>query len=123
MALLDVGQATMLANEIALLLEERKPSSVALIGCAGGNGFVQVAQAGVSRLVGIDINPKYVAYALARFGDQFPTYCADIEQPLPRISPVALIYPAFVFECVDIAKAMLNLRELCLPGERLATLL
>lgn len=126
MASPDVGQADMLANEFGVLLAEHSPSSVALIGCAGGNGFTQAADVGVGRLVGIDINPQYVADAHARFADQIPgleTYCADIEQPLPQIARVALVYAALVFEYVDISKAMLSLRELCLPGGWLATLL
>lgn len=126
MALPEVGQAEMLTNQLEGLLARHQPSSVALVGCGGGNGFVQVAEAGVKGLVGIDINPQYVADAQARFGDKIvglETLCADIEQPLSGIEPVALIYAALVFEYVDIAKAMLSLRELCVSGGSLATLL
>ncbi len=126
MALPDVGQAELLTNQLEGLLARHQPTSVALVGCAGGNGFVQVAEAGVRRLVGIDINPQYVADAQARFGDKIAgleTLCADIEQPLSGIEPVALIYAALVFEYVDIAKAMLSLRALCVSGGNLATLL
>lgn len=125
MALPDVGQAEMLANQLEGLLGRHQPTSVALIGCAGGNGFVQVAEAGIRRLVGIDINPQYVADAQARFGEKIvglETLCADIEQPLSAIEPVDLIYAALVFEYVDTAKAMRSLRALCVLGGSLATL-
>lgn len=67
MAMPDVGQAKMLANEFGELLETYAPASVALIGCAGGNGFEEAARAGVTRLVGRHINPIYIANATARY--------------------------------------------------------
>lgn len=39
MALPAVGQARMLADLFESLLREFLPQSVAIIGCAGGNGF------------------------------------------------------------------------------------
>ena len=60
MAMPDVGQAKMLANEFEELLKTYAPTSAALIGCAGGNGFEEAIKAGVTRLVGLDINPTYI---------------------------------------------------------------
>ena len=79
----------MLADQLEGLLARHEPTSVALVGCAGGNGFVQAAEAGVSRLVRIDINPQYVADAQARFGDRIagPESRAT---GLDRPGPVAL---------------------------------
>ena len=48
-----VGQAEMLADEFEALLKSHAPTAVALVGCAGGNGFDKAARAGVTRLVGI----------------------------------------------------------------------
>lgn len=42
---------------------------------------------------------------------------------MPELRPVHLIYGALVFEYVDIAKALRNLRGLCLPNGILAALL
>ena len=125
MALPDVGQAKMLANEFEELLETYAPNSVALIGCAGGNGFEEAAKAGVARLVGLDINPSYID-AKARYAGRMTgleLYCADIAGDAPELRPVDLIYGALVFEYVDIAKALKNLRGICLPGGILAALL
>lgn len=44
MASPDVGQAKMLANEFEELLKTYAPTSAALIGCAGGNGFEEAAK-------------------------------------------------------------------------------
>lgn len=126
MALPDVGQANMLVNEFEELLKAYTPTSVALIGCAGGNGFEEATKAGVTRLVGLDINPSYIADARARYADRMAgleLYCADIEGNTPELRPVDLIYGALVFEYVDVAKALKNLREICLPNGVLATLL
>jgi len=126
MALPDVGQAKMLSNEFEELLRTYSPVSAALIGCAGGNGFEEAHKAGVRRVVGLDINPAYVAEAKARYAGQIPgleLYCADIEGDMPELRPVHLIYGALVFEYVDIAKALRNLRGLCLPNGILAALL
>ncbi|WP_049853198.1 hypothetical protein [Pantoea sp. RIT-PI-b] len=67
MALPDVGQADMLSGELETLLAEYSPKSVAIAGCAGGNGFDKVINAGVTRLVGVDINPEYIADARALY--------------------------------------------------------
>lgn len=126
MALPEIGQAKMLASELEELLRTYAPGSVALIGCAGGNGFDEVAKAGAQRLVGLDINPNYLADAKTRFGQHIAgleLYCADIEGELPELQPVGLVYAALVFEYVDIGKALRNLRGICLPGGVLAALL
>jgi ubiquinone/menaquinone biosynthesis C-methylase UbiE len=126
MAMPDVGQAKMLANEFAELLKTYAPASTAIIGCAGGNGFDEAAIAGVGRVVGLDINPSYIADAEARYADRvkgLELYCADVEGDMPQIQPVHMVYGALVFEYVDIEKALRNLREICLPDAILAALL
>lgn len=126
MALPHVGQAKMIANELEELLRTYAPTSVAIIGCAGGNGFEEAAKAGVARVVGFDINPTYVADAEARYAGRIPSlelHCADIEEGAPNTGPVDLTYGALVFEYVDVAKALKSLRELCLPNGLLATVL
>jgi hypothetical protein len=59
MALPTIGQADMLSGELKRLLHDYPSEAVATIGCSGGNGFAEAASAGVSRIVGIDINPQY----------------------------------------------------------------
>ena len=126
MALPHVGQAKMIANELEELLQTYMPTSVAIIGCAGGNGFEEASTAGVARVVGLDINPAYVAEAKVRYSRLIPSlelYCADIEEGTKHVLPVELVYGALVFEYVEVANAMKNLRALCLPGGLLAAIL
>ncbi|MGB6351665.1 MAG: class I SAM-dependent methyltransferase, partial [Pseudolabrys sp.] len=126
MAMPDVGQAKMLANEFEELLKTYTPTSAALIGCAGGNGFEEAAKAGVTRLIGVDINPAYIAEAKARYAGQMmglELCCADIEGDISELRPVQVVYGALVFEYVDIAKALKNLRGICLSNGVFAALL
>ena len=60
MALPEVAQAKLLADVFHSVLAARRPSSVAVIGCAGGNGFDRIDTSITKRVVGVDINPEYV---------------------------------------------------------------
>ncbi len=125
MALPEVGQAEMLASEFEVLLKNDAPKTVALVGCAGGNGFAQAAEANVTRLVGIDINENYVEDARSRYADIIPgleLHCADIAGDMPDLEAVDLVYAALVFEYVDVPAALRNLAKLCRPKGLLAAL-
>jgi hypothetical protein len=50
-------------------------------------------------------------------------YSADIEGDMPELRSVHMVLGAFVFEYVDIAKALKNLRGICLSNGILAALL
>lgn len=119
MTLPEIAQARMLADELERAVRQHTPSSIAIIGCSGGNGFERLIGTTVERVVGIDINPTYVAAAQARFGTQFPKlalYVADIQDKLPNIMAVEMIFAALIFEFVDLHAAMHGLRRLCVPG-------
>lgn len=126
MASPDVGQAEMLASEFEVLLKSHAPETVALVGCAGGNGFDKAAEAEVTRLVGIDINEGYIKDARSRYADIIPgleLYCADIQGEIPDLQPVELVYAALVFEYVNVPAALRNICKLCRLNGILATLL
>ena len=91
MASPDVGQAEMLAKEFEALLKGHAPKTVALVGCAGGNGFDKAAEVGVARLVGIDLNARYIADAKDRYANTIPgleLHCADIQGDMPDVQAV-----------------------------------
>lgn len=126
MALPDVGQAEMLASELELLLQNHAPKVVAIIGCAGGNGFAQAAAANVTRLVGIDINEAYLEDARHRYANIIPgleLHCADIANDMLDMEAVELVYAALVFEYVDVPSALRNIAKLCRTDGLLAVLL
>jgi SAM-dependent methyltransferase len=126
MSLPRIGQADMLAMQLAALLAEWAPVSAAVIGCAGGNGFDRVDVQVTRRVVGIDINPRYIQELAYRYGATIPgleLYVRDIQEPVDRIEPVDLIYAALVLEYVDPVPVLRNLKSLCRPNGILATVL
>jgi len=126
MSLPSVGQARMLADQLALLLERHAPISVAIIGCAGGNGLDRIDSTRIERVVAVDINPEYIAAAAVRYADRLANLdlvCADVQSERLTFDPVDLIYAALVFEYVDIAATFATLKRNLRPGGALAVLL
>ena len=62
-----VGQSQLTADQLEILVRSYSPSSVAILGCAGENGFERLVDTRVSRVVGVDINPRYIEEARQRY--------------------------------------------------------
>src|SRR5690242_11821636 len=93
MSMPAIGQATMLAEQLVTLVARFHPSDVAVVGCAGGNGFDRLGS--LERLVGVDINPRYIDLAASRYADKvtgLELYVGDIQQEQQLFQPVDLIY-------------------------------
>jgi hypothetical protein len=121
-----VGQADMLATQFAQLLIKWAPTSAAVIGCAGGNGFDRLDTGITRRVVGIDINPQYIQELAYRYAATLPgleLYVRDIQEPVERIEPVDLIYAALVLEYVEPGPVLRNFKVLCRPQGVLAIVL
>jgi len=119
MALPEVGQASLLAETFERVLREYRPGSVAVIGCAGGNGFERIDPAVTRRVVGIDINADYLEQARARWEARLSgleLVEGDVQDARLRIAPVELIYVALLFEYVA-ADAALAWCRASLDGE------
>ncbi len=125
MSLPTIAQAEMLAAELSAALRRFSPESVAVVGCAGGNGFDMIPPT-IKRVVGIDINPSYIASASSRYLGRVPGlefHVADVQTaPLP-FAPVDLVYAGLVFEYVSLPATLGNLARVCHPGGRLVTVL
>lgn len=125
MSMATVGQAQLIAQHLEELVRESTPASVAVIGCAGGNGFERLVGSGVSRVVGVDINAQYVERLRERYAALLPgleLFVADIQSGERIFRPVDLLYVALVFEYVDARAAMSTLQRHCQPCGVLATL-
>lgn len=125
MSLPTIAQAEMLATEFSEALRQFSPESLAVIGCAGGNGFDRIPPS-VKRVVGVDINPSYIASVSSRYLGRVPGlefHVADIQAaPLP-FAPVDLVFAALVFEYVALPAALVNLAGVCRPGGRFVAVL
>jgi trans-aconitate methyltransferase len=128
MASPEVAQAQMIGDALAELLQLQRPRSLAVIGCAGGNGFERIHRPDTTRVVGVDINPAYLAEARRRFDgafDELELYCADIGAGAADVAfePVDLIFAALIFEYVDARVVLPRLAARLSPGGLLAILL
>ena len=125
MSLPTVAQSDMLAAQLSDALHRFTPQSVAVIGCAGGNGFDRIPSS-TTRVVGVDINPRYIAAAAARYLGRVPgleLHVADIQSGSLPFAPVDLIYAALVFEYVQLPAAFRALSSACRPGGHLIAVL
>ena len=126
MALPGVAQAGYLADTLERLVREHAPRSVAIIGCAGGNGFERLFGFNLRRVVGVDINPSYLAEAERRYTGRFPNLeliCSDITSQTCHFEPPDLIFAALVFEYIGVEAGLTSLRRLSRPGTLTATVL
>jgi trans-aconitate methyltransferase len=102
MALPFVGQADLLAERLEAAVRSRSPESLAVLGCAGGNGFERLSP--TLRVVGVDVNATYIAAARSRHAARFTRlelHAADVARDVLAIEPVDLVYAALFFEYVD----------------------
>jgi len=126
MELPEIGQALMLTETLATAVRERRPNSVAIAGCAGGNSVVRVAAMGVGRVVGIDFNPQYLAEVHRRLGRWVPgleLHLADIQRGVPDCEPVDLVFAGLILEYVEVPATLKVLRALCAPAGALVVVL
>lgn len=115
MASPEVAQAKLLGDIFERILQVRAPASVAILGCAGGNGFDRIDPQVTTRVVGIDINPLYVAKARERFQRRLPgleLVVADLQEGGVSCAPVDLVFAALLFEYVETDAVLASVRRL-----------
>ena len=126
MSLPSIRQAQMLADQFERLLVRHRPTSVAIVGCAGGNGLERIEFGQVERVVGMDINPEFIEATRARHARRLmclELHTADVQSKTLQFEPVELIFAALLFEYVDVQSALATLRRNCAPRGRMATVL
>jgi SAM-dependent methyltransferase len=119
MALPGVGQAQLLSRVFADALAAHAPRSVAVIGCAGGNGFERVSRRVTQRVVGVDLNPEYVEQARVRFAHRLPKlelFVGDVQTDSFAFAPVDLAYAGLLFVYVELGAALAGIRPMLKPG-------
>jgi SAM-dependent methyltransferase len=125
MALPGIEQAQMLSDIFACVLAKVSPRSVAVIGCAGGNGFDRIPP-DISRVVGVDLNPRFVAETESRFKDRIENLeliVGDIRSHEVSFAPVDLIFLGLVLEYVDVESVMARMPSMLTARGRIVTVL
>lgn len=126
MSLPAVGQAQMLAEQLDRALERWAPASIAIIGCAGGNGLDKIAARRIERAVAVDVNPDYIERTRVRHAHRLQgleLVCADVQSESLIYGPVDLTYAALLFEYVGVLSTLKTLRRNSRPNAVLTTVL
>jgi hypothetical protein len=126
MSLPEVGQAQMIADQFERTIMRWSPASIAVIGCAGGNGLERIAAGTVERVVAVDMNPDYIARTRLRHAQRLQALeliCADIQSESVQYEPVDLTYAALLFEYVDVPSTLKTLKRNSRPNAVLTTVL
>jgi SAM-dependent methyltransferase len=124
MALPYVAQAKLLSDVFADALKIFSPQSVAVLGCAGGNGFDRISSQITKRVVGIDINPEYIHDTRKRFNDRLPAlelFAGDIQTDAFDFLPVDLVFGSLLFEYVDVDVVLVNIRSMLTASGKMVT--
>lgn len=126
MALSSIAQAQYLSRVFSTAIEKYSSKTVAILGCAGGNGLEVISNSNVERVVCVDINPDYVAASKKRFSGSFKQcefLCCDILSSSFSITPVDLIFAGLIFEYVDYNAALSNICKVINPSGKLVVVL
>jgi SAM-dependent methyltransferase len=126
MSLPAVGQAQMIAEQLDRALDRWSPRSVAVVGCAGGNGLDRLMGRPIERVVAVDLNPQYIERARDRHAKRLPgleLVCADVQSESVAYGPVDFTYAALLFEYVDLQATLKTLKRNSRPGAVLTAVL
>ena len=120
-----VQQLGALADLFKCVLDRYLPEGVAVLGVAGGNGLEHIDGAITRRIVGLDINQRYLGEVQRRFATLtgLELHCLDLDEPGLRVEPVALVHAALIFEHVGLGIALENALSLVAAGGRLTVVL
>ena len=120
-----VQQLSVLSELFQRALDLCVPESVAVLGVAGGNGLKQINRATTKRIVGVDINQRYLDKVRRRFGTLagLELHCRDLTGRDFDLAPVALVHAALIFEHVGLGVALENALSLVAPGGALSVVL
>lgn len=120
MAMPTVGQTAMLSREFRRAVERFQPRSLALVGCAGGNGLDELADFDVTRVVCVDISPDYLQKLTSRYAGKvrgLETLCCELER-LQLSEKVDLVFGGLVFEYTRLDEALHSVARVIRPQGR-----
>jgi Methyltransferase domain len=102
-----------------------QPTSVAILGIAGGNGLEHVDSNLTGRVVGLDVNPQYLETVKQRYShvSGVELYCADLAEQTVNLAPVQLVHAALVFEHAGTNQCLDNAVSLTARGGCLSVVL
>ncbi len=125
MSSFSVQQLPYLSRVFREVLSEVRPTSIAVLGCATGNGFEHIPR-DTRRVLGIDINAEYLGVLRGRFASALPgmqLMCTDITTCDLDSASLELVHVALVLEYVDSARVLDRLGGWLCAGGTLSVVL
>ena len=111
----NVGQLQALNAITKSKLEYLRPISLAILGCATGNGFEHVNTKITKVVCGIDINEQYLDIAQERYGDKIKglqLIKANLNTDDIQTTDIDLVIAGLIFEYLDISTALAKTRNI-----------
>jgi len=111
----NVGQLQALNAITKKKLEYLCPISLAIVGCATGNGFEYVNNQVTKLVYGIDINEQYLDVARERYAnkiDDFRLLQADLNTDEVEVTDIDLTIAALVFEYLDLSVTIPKIKKI-----------
>ena len=121
-----VLQTQYLSDAFRRALERHQPASVAVLGCATGNGFEHLTREHVRRVVAVDINPSYLEILRARHAAAVPgleIVCTDLPRCELEPESLSLVWAGLIFEYVDPKLLLERATRWLAPGAILSVVL
>ena len=100
----DVGQLSFLAGAFRKAMDDHNAATVALLGCATGNGLQFVNPSRTKRVTAVDINGEYLKILRKRYEGRVPgleVVEADLAVSDLDEGSYSLIYAGLLFEYID----------------------
>jgi hypothetical protein len=121
----EVQQLCVLSDLFAEGIARCHPSSIAVLGIAGGNGLERIDRSITERIVGIDLNPQYLEAVRQRHSHLpgLELHCVDLSQQRLEFEPVQLVHAAMIFEHAGIDCCLENAIAMVAPGGHLSIVL
>lgn len=121
----SVRQLEPLSSLFKCALDFCVPKSVAILGVAGGNGLEQIDPSTTKRIIGLDINPRYLEAARHRYGtlSGLELCCTNLADEHLGLGPVELVHAALVFEHTGLGRCLDNAVHMVELGGKLSVVL
>jgi SAM-dependent methyltransferase len=121
----EVQQLGTLSDLFGQAMRRCCPSSVAILGIAGGNGLNHIDSRITARVVGLDINPRYLDAVRKRYSHLagLELHCVDLSEQNIELEAVELVHAALIFEHAGTNRCLENAILLTLPSGNLSIVL
>jgi len=121
----EVRQLGVLSELFGEAITRCCPSSIAVLGIAGGNGLDRIDGSITTRVVGLDLCPQYLEAVKHRYSHLpgLELHCVDLSRQELALRPVKLVHAALIFEHAGVDRCLDNAVSMTAPGGNLSVVL